>query len=283
VDLIALQVTWLLVEMFWFPGFSLSDISKYKTPSYPLFISTYFLVRILYFALSEGCWGASPGKALFRLRVIGPSQAAPGLGRALLRAAIYASPGILFLPFVATPSPESFVPPAPAFRGFPVLALTLALFCTVRRRNGYSGLHDLVTRTRVVARSSEETPLSFPAPPESAGVTEQVSSIGPYRVLRSLGQTDGNELVLGFDPRLLRKVWIRKQPVRAPPICPALQNVGRAGRLRWLNGKHTPHEWWDAYEAVEGQPLLNLLNRAQPWKSGRFWLTLQRHFSLRTD
>ena len=47
----------------------------------------------------------------------------------------------------------------------------------------------------------------------------------------------------------------------------------RQGRLRWLAGKRAEGENWDAYEALTGQPLTALLNRPQPWKHVRFWLT----------
>jgi len=46
------------------------------------------LVYIAYHAVPEGLWGAAPGKALCGLRVVGAGGAAPGIGRAAVRAVI---------------------------------------------------------------------------------------------------------------------------------------------------------------------------------------------------
>ena len=49
-------------------------------------------VAILYYAVFEGLWGAAAGKALCRLRVVGPDRNPPGFARACLRALIYVLP-----------------------------------------------------------------------------------------------------------------------------------------------------------------------------------------------
>ena len=49
-------------------------------------------VATLYYALFEGLWGAAVGKALCRLRVVGPDRNPPGFARAWLRALVYAVP-----------------------------------------------------------------------------------------------------------------------------------------------------------------------------------------------
>jgi hypothetical protein len=79
-------------------------------------------------------------------------------------------------------------------------------------------------------------------------------------------------MLVGFDTRLLRKVWIRKLPAGAPPLAPSLRNLARIGRLRWLNGKRSAEECWDAYEAAPGRPLLELARQPQSWNRVRFWL-----------
>ena len=48
-----------------------------------------FSAILLYYAVFEGLWGASAGKALCRLRVVRPDKNPPGFLRALLRALIY--------------------------------------------------------------------------------------------------------------------------------------------------------------------------------------------------
>jgi hypothetical protein len=42
--------------------------------------------------------------------------------------------------------------------------------------------------------------------------------------------------------------------------------------LRWLTGKRSSEENWDAFEALTGRPLLELCKNSQPWGEVRFWL-----------
>jgi hypothetical protein len=37
-------------------------------------------------------------------------------------------------------------------------------------------------------------------------------------------------------------------PAGTPPVAPSLRNLGRVGRLRWLAGRRSPEENWDAFE-----------------------------------
>ena len=102
--------------------------------------------------------------------------------------------------------------------------------------------------------------------------TGEMPQIGPYHVLGKLGRSGDAELLLGYDTRLLRKVWLCQVPPGTPPVAPALCHLSRPGRLRWLNGKRSAHDCWDAYEAPAGQPLLNLVSTKQDWGEVRFWL-----------
>src|SRR5678815_5645936 len=116
-----------------------------------------------YYAILEGRFGCAAGKAVLNLRVIDETQTAPGLRRALLRALILMMPAQLMnviLGFVALPAAGR----SPAGAGCllaPILAavsvgfsftVLAVMFSTARRRNGYAGVHDLATKTRVVVR-----------------------------------------------------------------------------------------------------------------------------------
>jgi eukaryotic-like serine/threonine-protein kinase len=46
----------------------------------------------------------------------------------------------------------------------------------------------------------------------------------------------------------------------------------RIGRLRWISGRRSAEENWDAYEGPAGVPLLNLALKPQSWEFVRFWL-----------
>ena len=239
-----------------------------------------FLLMVSYFGLIEGLRGASPGKAFCRLRVVGLDGDTPVISMALARILIFY--GFSGLPAMALTllrpdwmvqnagDPKSSL--ALAIPSAVQLLLFLLLFCTCRRRNGFAGLHDLWSRTRVVSRSVQPVrPVLLP-PLEAPPATGEMPQIGPYHVLGELGRSGEAPLLLGYDARLLRKVWLRRVAHGTPPLALALCHLARPGRLRWLNGKRLGDDCWDAYEASSGQPLLNLVSTNQDWEKVRFWL-----------
>jgi uncharacterized RDD family membrane protein YckC len=232
-------------------------------------------ITLLYYALLEGLRGAAVGKAICRLRVVGLDRNVPGFWRALVRALIYVV--LPMLPYVLTygNNPRAYFESSPPMQVllssafYIVLAL---LFCTARRRNGFAAVQDLTTKTRVVSQVALELRTMLATTELPPPVAETGPMVGPYHVLETLGQCDGTKWLLGYDLRLLRKVWIRVVPTDTPPVPAALRYIGRVGRLRWLTGRRAPEENWDAFEAVGGRPLVHLARTRQPWSQVRFWL-----------
>lgn len=233
------------------------------------------LLQILYFAVPEGLWGLTPGKAFCGLRVVGPDRIAPGILRALARAAIFSALPALpaWLRFALDQEGESNVA---WFTMVATWSILLLMFVTARRRNGYAALHDLASGTRVVSREAYQTRAALAPVDELPAASSDLPQIGPYHVLRPIGRRNdeqgGEPWLLGYDTRLLRRVWIHRVPSGTPPVTAALRNLGRIGRLRWLTGVRSPGENWDAYEAPSGEALLSLLDRSRPWSQVRFWL-----------
>jgi hypothetical protein len=247
---------------------------------------------ILYFACLEARRGASLGKAAFGLRVVGLDEEMPGLKRSFLRVAIlYGIPGIpgiaafIFMFQIGNPLgkenlPESLDPLLSqgwAWLGLASLALlppifTGLVFSTCRRRNGFMGLHEIWSGTRVVSLSKKALRPAFPTLAEPAAVTCDSAKVGPYHVLAELGFSGDGSILLGYDSRLLRKVWLRLVPAGTPAIGTEARQLSRSGRLRWLNGSRAGDVCWDAYEAPSGQALLDLLSKKQGWERIRFWL-----------
>ncbi|TWU42374.1 protein kinase domain-containing protein [Novipirellula artificiosorum] len=242
------------------------------------------LFEIAYYGISEGIWGASPGKAICRLRVVNPRNGdRVGLGQAFVRASIYIMvPGIANLSFAVWMSPQNdyypgnyempWIAPVPWIASISPMILTLLLFSSVRRRNGYAGLHELASGTRVVQSSSEQQRPLIAIEVGSFTDSEGTSKIGPYFALDRLYQTESEELVLGYDAQLLRRVWIHCTKSKDKIESEAIQKTRRVGRLHWLNGRHTTDDCWDAFEAPLGVPLTQLLDDPLPWKQVRYWL-----------
>src|SRR5262249_34372123 len=93
--------------------------------------------------------------------VVDDTQGAPGIPRALLRATVFLLPNSLITNTVSLfaaqwlgpgPTPNSVSPWLAAFTIPTTTLIIAALFSTARRRNGFAGLHDLASRTRVVLR-----------------------------------------------------------------------------------------------------------------------------------
>ncbi|MCU0788048.1 MAG: protein kinase, partial [Verrucomicrobia bacterium] len=238
-----------------------------------LLVAPWFVLSALYFALPEWRWGATPGKAICRLRVVAADRSFPSLGQALLRVTLYLIIPVLPYWIVARGDPMSFAGSSwgvlMSFSFYGILAL---LFITARRRNGFAAVHDLATRTRVVSRAAVQL---RPVLPTTGTLPVDVKSnpqVGPYHVLEPLGNSGGVEWVMGYDLRLLRRVLIRRVPPGTPPLPNSLRHVSRAARLRWLAGRREATGNWDAFEGVPGQPLVDLMGQPQPWAQVRFWL-----------
>jgi hypothetical protein len=67
-------------------------------------------------------------------------------------------------------------------------------------------------------------------------------------------------------------VWIRAVPAGTEPVSVRLHNLSRVSRLRWLTGKRSPEENWDAFEALTGRSFPDLIASPQPWSEVRYWL-----------
>jgi hypothetical protein len=242
-------------------------------------------IWLLYCVLPEGILGATVGKWLTGLRVArAGTKVPPGPWRACLRTLLYigipAAPGLLygfFGPSFVDAEGQLDFSLGDMWRalavGLTAIPLWGLMFITMRRGNGFAAIHDLATGIRVIVRPvAIARPASMLAAAEVERRPNGSPAFGPYHVLAPLGTNAAGEWHLGYDARLLRKVWLRIVPVGAEHLPAALQNQARSGRIRWLTGRRGPTENWDAFEAPSGQPLSALLGRCQEWDDVRFWL-----------
>jgi eukaryotic-like serine/threonine-protein kinase len=234
------------------------------------------LLLILYYAVPEGLRGASLGKWICGLRVVGSDRNVPGFVKAFARAGVYVAVPQLLIWIWAWCDPAKFSDPTKAWQligiaysQWIVLAL---LFSTMRQRNGFAAVHDLLTGTRVINKPAYQARPVVTTVEETPTVTEATPKVGPYDVLKTLEKTDDGEWLLAYDGRLLRKVWLHVVPAGTPPVEAKFRALGRVGRLRWITGRRSEQENWDAFEGVTGQPLVSLLDKPQPWKLVRYWL-----------
>ncbi len=231
----------------------------------------------LYFTLSEGIWGASLGKFLCGLRVLGPDRGVPGLKRAAARAGIYTGIPTLvgLLPvFIAGEATMSLTEPDPAgalrFSGHGVT--TLLLFVGARHRNGFAGLHDWISGTRVVEKPKTVLRPAVESAVKTVGMESSSEQIGPYVVTGVLSEAPEGTIVTGYDPRLQRPVWIRRVSADAPRQSETRRDLARVGRLRWLSGRREQGNSWDAYAVPAGRPMAEVLKGRSDWGTARHWV-----------
>ena len=61
-------------------------------------------------------------------------------------------------------------------------------------------------------------------------------------------------------------------PLGTPAVGARRRDRRRAVRIRWLSGRRTATECWDAYEAVDGRLHVDVVARPEPWARVRHWL-----------
>jgi hypothetical protein len=242
------------------------------------------LIELVYYSLFEGRFGCGAGKALLNLRVVGPAQHAPGWWRALLRAALFLVPptvlGQVLAYVLLRLSPGASLARTTAIAGVATgllgVGYPVMLFLTARRSNGLAAMHDLATNTRVVVRprAVEARVAAQVSRTNARAASETDRRIGPYVVAADTDVTVASapRLMTAYDDRLHRSVWLEILPPGTPALPASRRDLGRAARARWLSGRRTDRECWDAYEAIEGQPLLDAITSPQPWSRVRHWL-----------
>jgi uncharacterized RDD family membrane protein YckC len=270
-SLVSMAIVW---PVFGSPMEYLNNVQR-QPQSALSWLAAGFAISVLYYAFCESTRGATVGKFICRLRVVGPKDSPPDFGRALVRALVYlAIPAIPHWLWYGS-NPQGYFRSsmlAQQTLSFGSVALLALLFSTVRRRNGFAAMHDLLTGTRVIAQVALPARPAIEASETEPKKVETGVMVGPYHVLETLEKSEQAEWILGYDLRLLRKVWVCRVPEGTPEVAVELRNLSRLRRLRWLAGRRSPGENWDAYEAPTGKALVDLIGEPQPWGRVRFWL-----------
>jgi len=137
-----------------------------------VYCSVSFSFVVAYFGLVEGLRGASPGKALCRLRVVGLDGNTPGVKKGVARALLFCGftslPGMALSFRMLEHAADQRIPSLTLLPSAIQLVTFLVLFGSCRRRNGFAGLHDLWSETRVISRSVLPARPMLPPAPETA-------------------------------------------------------------------------------------------------------------------
>jgi eukaryotic-like serine/threonine-protein kinase len=215
-------------------------------------------LQFVYFTLLERYWGGSVGKRLFGLRVTSVDGTAPTLGRMAWRTALYlliTSGASLLAQVLAGDALKLAARPVLRYvpDGLRLLGIG-ALLSTMRRRNGYAGLHEVGSGTRVMELLAGERSGAVPrlaAPVEAV----ETAAYGPYRAAATVWRDGGEALLVARDAELHRDVWIHEfTDSAAAPAVERLHARGE-GSLPWLQRGVRDGRTWDAYGAPQGTSL----------------------------
>ena len=212
----------------------------------------------LYFAVAEGLFGRTVGKWITGQRVVAVGEAGP-VPPAVLRSLVWFTPAFVatLLGFSVRDASE-WVGTA-VETGIPTVGM-IAMLSTMRRRNGWRGLHEKLSGTRVVRQ-----PLPFArfvrhkAPPASRLEPSDrlPAQLGVYATVGRVGRTASGEIFEANDTHLDRRVWIHARDPALPPISPERRSLDRATRLRWLDAFEVHGVRHEVFEAPGGARLVD--------------------------
>ncbi|HEY5492737.1 MAG TPA: protein kinase, partial [Gemmatimonadaceae bacterium] len=226
------------------------------------------IVALLIVGVPEGLRGMSIGKWLLGIRVANLDGQVAGLPRALSRALILQVINFVALMAQLNGSNQNAKATLALVTSVGLRAL---LLITVRRSNGNMMLHDWLTGTRVIKRlagaQKRHGEAQRRAAPALSGTERR---IGPYAVLGPLNE--GGSVLIGWDASMHRSVWIVPQDDGAAEVPQARRDLARLTRLRWVAGRRSAGENWDAYESPLGESLSTRLERAVPWNVLQEWM-----------
>jgi hypothetical protein len=236
------------------------------------------VLQIVYFGLTEGLTGRSLGKWLLRLRVVQSAAGGTALSRCFLRAGvfllIYQLPTIALQVAILGGAAALNQEVLSSLSTLGSIAAAAILASTMRKANGYAGLHELASGTRVVDVQRQPRPTGAPTDRQltgRAGAPAAPTHLGPYKPVGTVWESDGEALVIGHDDELKRDVWIHLYRNRA--LAPPLERlrVRREGSLPWLQRSESDGWQWDAYGAPRGTGFAMWVREQGPlsWKQMR--------------
>jgi uncharacterized RDD family membrane protein YckC len=231
------------------------------------------VVTVAYFAITEGVWGASLGKALCGLCVVTESGERLRFVQALVRALFFVLPPWFASGLVLWAFGLVYAQPSGGITSDVVQTVVTALFfLPARRANGFAAIYESIGHTRTVLKSAVEVHTVVRPVPDPIEVLAGQQSVGPYRLVDTSNSLPSSGVILGYDERLRRLVWLQFPGVGADPVPLERRILGRPARPRWLAGQRASGLAWDAFEEVPGQPFEAVVTQAQSWGTVSGWL-----------
>lgn len=228
-----------------------------------------------YFLLFEKLKGATPGKQLFKMKVVDCENLESASWRSvIIRTAIfvsligYGSDAVLKAIGYTEPSAMTFALTAVGY----VVGYGL-MFVTVGRRADRPLVQDWFSGTRVIERIDAGRDQFSAALKPKRLVVRTADDLTPpaFGRFKTTGRI-GRDTFLAEDVSLGRKVWVVLRNERHLADAPSGSiHLDRTTRLRHVQSGTIAQGNWDAYLAIDGAPLTQWVDRDHPlpWKDTR--------------
>jgi hypothetical protein len=247
-------------------------------------------IGVAYFGCSER-FGRSAGKHVFGLCVQRASAGPLAEWRVWCRAIIFVTvcwivpSGVLYGRTIASasvvpervvrgntfPRPRALVRPQ-IFSTWNVAGLML-LFCTAAPARRYRGIHELLSGTATHPESSSRDQVAMFVRTAPVASLRDVIKVGPYRLSSETATVvHAQQWMRAHDPLLDRAVWVQLTALGADGPTATRRELDRPTRPRWLAGKHTVTESWDAFELQDGFPLRDAIAQRPAMQLVQGWL-----------
>ncbi|MEL7497899.1 MAG: protein kinase [Planctomycetota bacterium] len=242
---------------------------------------------VFYFSGLEFVYGTTLGKWLLGMRISTITDRRPGYLSCLIRAAMM--PGLMYL---STLLPGYFLNFDPTFSSVDVdltvqtaslnllfsfggWLISALMFVTARKSNGFRGLHELASGTRVVRVSGtlevvrlENIPVTLPissslaAAMRSSSAEDTLEYVSPersgsYKIVGELGRLSGTDAIVqqARDESLERDVWVIELEDDNDWLSESRKQVNRSTRMRILDLHEKQGKRAIVTEAIRGMPL----------------------------
>ncbi len=219
-----------------------------------------------YFVFFEAIWGRGFGKKLMGLRTVSLSGERVGFLRSIVRSLIF--PGVSLAFGIWAGIIGSSAQPGAAENAVTVIQSSLVSFggwlisllflATMRSKNGYRGLHELATGTRVISVHVRQQGVHILTPQAATlPVAPSELQLAGFALQRVVAERDNYCVYLGQDTSLERAVWVyvAKDDAGNKLLEELPVNTTRPAREQWLRGGQKNDHRWQAFEAVAAIPL----------------------------
>ena len=254
----------------WVAIFSIAPQLFLAGEKQPVFVYGVLPLIFSYFLFFEKLRGATPGKQLFKIKVVDCENLESASWRSLIvRTLVF----VTLIGYGSDIILRSFGYTEPALITYALTAIGYVvgfglMFVTIGRRADRPLLHDWLSGTRVIERidvgrdqfSATVKPDQLDV--ESADAT-MPSSFGRFK---TLGRIAGDTF-LAEDVSLGRQVWVVLHNGQQAADTPSGSiHLDRTTRLRYVQSGAIAEGAWDAYLAIDGAPLAKWINRDHPLK-----------------